>query len=378
MSVSPIASPQAAAQLALLLQPDAGLAAKLQLGQIVQGHVLRHFEGSRYLVRLLGHDAVVDSASPLRPNEILHGRVIGLKDRVELERVEPQERGATDAASQDHADTLAGLGSGRAAEIIEELFQRHRGVLEGSDARELERAVRRAARPDRVALAGLVLRKVGLPIDAGLLDSLSEAIGGRFGGFAPLGESLVELELARSPSPGVGAAALGEVISQQILPEGKNQSLKSARAAWPSSQWILNAQGGGSVAHQVGMLPLLLDGADIRVEYSVFEEGEDEAAGAAALRHRKLVLVFELEGLGRVEVRAVTAGDHIRVALAADSTAQTNALLRHGEALVNSFSHSGWKVDEIAYETRAAETPGGVAGAALEHLIAPGSLSRLI
>ena len=58
MSISPASPSQAAAQLALLLQPDAGLAAKLQLGQIVQGQVLRHYEGNRYLVRVLGHEAV--------------------------------------------------------------------------------------------------------------------------------------------------------------------------------------------------------------------------------------------------------------------------------------------------------------------------------
>jgi Flagellar hook-length control protein FliK len=378
MSVSPVASPQAAAQLALLLQPDPGLAAKLQLGQIVQGQVLRHFEGSRYLVRVLGHDAVVDSASALRPNETLHGRVIGLKDRVELERINPQDLAETDAASQDSGDRFARLGGGRAAEIIEELFQRHRGVLEGRDADELERAVRRAARPDRVALAGLVLRKVGLPIDAGLLDSLSQAIGGRFGGLAPLGDSALELELARAQAPGGGIAVLSDAISSLIAPVEAKDSSEKRRSEWPLSQWVLNAQGGGSVAHQVGMLPLELGGADIRVEYAVFEEGEGGTAGAATLRHRKLVLAFELEGLGRVEIRAVTAGDHIRVALATDSRAQTNALLRHGEALVDAFNDGGWKVDEIAYETRTPEAPGGAVSAAIEHLIAPGSVSKLI
>ena len=377
MSVSPISSPQAAAQLALLLQPDAGLAAKLQLGQIVQGQVLRHYEGSRYLVRVLGHEAIMDSAAPLRPNEMLHGRVVGLKDRIELERLNPQEHAEAGAGQQD-ADKIAGLGSGRAAEIIEELFRRHRGVLEKDEAQILERGVRRAARPDRVALAGLVLHKVGLPIDLGLLGSLSEAIGARTGSLAPLQGSLLELEIAPIQAPAGGAAALGEAISEEISPTEKSESARTLRSAWPPSQWILNAQGGGAVAHQVGVLPLELGGAGIRVEYALFEEGEGEAAPAATLRHRKLVLVFELPGLGRVEIRAVTAGDHIRVALATDSRAQTNALLRHGETLSNAFSEAGWSIDEIAYETRAAQTPGGAVGAAVEHLIAPGSVSKLI
>jgi hypothetical protein len=378
MSISPLSSSQAAAQLALLLQPDAGLAAKLQLGQIVQGQVLRHYEGNRYLVRVLGHEAVVDSAAPLRPNEILHARVTGLKDRIELERFEQQQKHADSGAGrQDGSDSIAGLGGGRAAEVIEELFRRHRGVLGKDEAQSLERAVRRAASPERVALAGLVLHKVGLPLEPALLDSLSEAIGARFGSLAPLQDALLELELAPVQAPGSGAAALGEAISAGIASEEKSESARTLRSAWPASQWILNAQGGGSVAHQVGMLPLELDGADIRVEYALFEDGEGEAA-VAPLRHRKLVLVFELPGLGRVEIRAVTAGEHVRVALATDSRSRTNALLRHGEALSNAFSENGWSVDEIAYETRSPDAPGGAVGAAVEHLIAPGSVSRLI
>lgn len=377
MSVSPLSSSQAAAQLALLLQPDAGLAAKLQLGQIVQGQVLRHYDGDRYLVRVLGHEAVVDSAAPLRPNEILHARVIGLKDRIELERFEQPKRADAGAGRPDGSDSIAGLGGGRAAEVIEELFRRHRGVLERDEAQSLERAVRRAASPERVALAGLVLHKVGLPLEPVLLDALSEAIGARFGSLAPLQDSSLELELAPVQAPPGGAVALGAAISEEISSEGKSESARTLRSAWPASQWVLNAQGGGSVAHQVGMLPLELGGADLRVEYALFEEGEGEAA-VAPLRHRKLVLVFELPGLGRVEIRAVTAGGHVRVALATDSRSQTNALLRHGEALSNAFSENGWSVDEIAYETRSPQVPGGAVGAAVEHLIAPGSVSRLI
>lgn len=377
MSVSPLSSSQAAAQLALLLQPDAGLAAKLQLGQVVQGHVLRHYDGNRYLVRVLGHEAVVDSAAPLRPNEILHARVIGLKDRIELERFEQPKRADLGAGRQEGSDSMAGLGSGRAAEVIEALFRRHRGVLERDEAQSLERAARRAASPERVALAGLVLHKVGLPLDPALLDALSEAIGARFGSLVPLHDSSLELALAPVEAPAGQAAALGEALSKEISPPEESGSAQTLRSAWPPAQWVLNAQGGGSVAHQVGMLPLELGGADIRVEYALFEEGEGEAA-AAPLRHRKLVLVFELPELGRVEIRALTAGEHVRVALATDSRSRTNALLRHGEALSNALSENGWSVDEIAYETRSPQAPGGAVGAAVEHLIAPGSVSRLI
>src|SRR4051794_27821265 len=62
-------------------------ASKLTLGQIIKGRVLLSYEGGRYLVDFNGHQKVVDSAVPLRSDEILYGRVIGLSEKVELQRI---------------------------------------------------------------------------------------------------------------------------------------------------------------------------------------------------------------------------------------------------------------------------------------------------
>lgn len=309
MSVAP-----ASAALALLLQPDVSLAARLTVGQVVRAQVLQHYEGSRYQVRILGQQAVLDSPAALRPNEVIWGRVTSLDDRVQLERVEqPAAEPAADAAEQ----AIPGLGAGPAAELIDDLFRRYRATLDARDAKALERLVARSPQPSRMALAALVLRKLELPLEERLLGPLCEALA-RPAELAPLAET------------------------------------------------ILNAQAGGSVSHQLGRL---LSGE----EFALFEEDD-----GGETRHRKLVLEIPTGRLGLVEARAVAAGDRVRVALATASSEATNALLRHGESLARALAEAGWQVDEISHETRPVPETGAAIAAAVGHLITPGSLSRLL
>src|SRR4051812_30947362 len=74
-------------------------AGKLQLGQIIKGRVLRHYEGGRYAVDFDGREKVVDSVVPLQTGDVLHGKVIGLGERVELERV----RGSVQPTARENA-----------------------------------------------------------------------------------------------------------------------------------------------------------------------------------------------------------------------------------------------------------------------------------
>jgi hypothetical protein len=337
MSVAPAELPAAAR--ALLLQPDAALADKLVLGQVIQGLVLRHYEGSRYLVRFLGHERVVESAAPLKPNEVVFGRVSVLRDRIELERLEREAPAPlADAEAQAVEQPWLALGSGRAAQVIEELFQRYRGTLEAGEAQRLRRLVGRAARPERMAFAGLVLAKAGLPLEAPLAQSLYALLDDAAGSLAPLAQ-----------------------------PE-----------SWAPGQWVLNAQVGGSVAHGAGTLRLEAGDAVIEVQAALFEE-DRAAAPPGAIQHRKLVLVFETERLGRLELRAVMAERHIRVALATETSAAADALARHDEALARALARAGWELDEASYETRnAADRGNAVAAAAAEHLVTPGSVERLL
>jgi hypothetical protein len=335
MSIAP------AAPAALVLQQGASLAARLVPGQLVKAQVLHHFEGGRYLVRILGHDSVADSAAPLRPGETLQARVARLGERVELERVAAEAPGPEQSPASD--------GAAPGTDLVDELFRRYRASLEPTEAATLRRKLARAARPERMALAGLVLRKLELPIDAELLDATCAAM--------PL----------RGAARDVSAATAQTLAAVLVPDEGAPPGLR-----------VLNVQGGGSVSHQAGAVALHLGGGEVAAEIAVFEESADEprAGGEAPLRHRKLVLALDAPNLGRVEVRALSADGNLRVALASAARESTNALLRHGEDLVHALAGDGWRVDEIAYETREQAGPGAALGALLEHLVTPGSVSR--
>src|SRR5438128_1659568 len=108
---APVGNVAAAAQTAaLVLQPDGGGLSGVALGQILQAKVLLQLDVGRYLVRLAGQERVVESAVPLRADELLSLRVAGSRERVELERVEHKVSAAPQDATQATDDLLAGLG----------------------------------------------------------------------------------------------------------------------------------------------------------------------------------------------------------------------------------------------------------------------------
>ncbi|MEK7816983.1 MAG: hypothetical protein AAB281_01875, partial [Actinomycetota bacterium] len=159
------------------LQGTSDFASGLQLGQILKGKVLRHFEGSRYLVGFEGQEKVVDSTVPLRTDEIIYGRVIALGERVELQRVHTEK---PDAALAGKGDSSARhpepAPSGKQAQLIARLFDRYGGKLSADESATLSRLVKGAAEPESMVMAGLVLSKIGLTQSPDLLKAVYDVL----------------------------------------------------------------------------------------------------------------------------------------------------------------------------------------------------------
>ncbi len=102
-------------------------ASKLTLGQIIKGRVLRSYEGGRYLVDFAGQQKVVDSAVPLSSNEVIVGRVIGLGEQVELQRINANVAPPGPAVTAQAPSALPV--SGKSAELIAGLFGRFQAEL---------------------------------------------------------------------------------------------------------------------------------------------------------------------------------------------------------------------------------------------------------
>lgn len=439
MKVDPLAAlgPRAAGTAQLLLfagDGDGDFAAKLTLGQILKGRVLRSYGDQRYAVEFDGQRKVVDSAVPLTTGETLHGRVIGLGERVTLQRIPPPRPGQ--AALPDLAQADTGTAN-TAANTVAALFERYQAQLDPAGLQALQRLAGRHAAPEQVALAGLVLNKLGLQITPEFVRAVQAALAkpGNAGLFALPTQALA---LAGTPAA-AGAAradaadalpALAAWLERAVtdLPEGRprrpggaadvdggvggdagvdpggyagsdaaSDAASDARNPGAGAEgfagdrgladgggdlarWILNAQTGGAVAHRVATLPLLLNGELVELDVALFaQDGEAQHAPAhPGIRHRALVFALTTPALGAMEIHAQLSNGQVRLHVTADATTTTQYLAEHAEALASGLAGIGWQVDEQRYASRTAGQRSGVLASVVEHLISPGSVSRRV
>jgi hypothetical protein len=397
--------------------PGAGtFADTLSIGQIIQGRVLRGFDENRYLVAFGSDERVVDSAIPLTAGEILYGRVVGLGDRVELQRMHgnSQERSSQrESAAVEPRPPLSPAVSGSA---IDNVLQRYRIELTDADRTTLMRAARSADDPEAMGLAGAMLSKLGLPQTSVLLEAMYRAqfatgtappaadatrseslpqVTASWGASAQLQENsirqladllggILERKVAAPPradAADVSQATAGPEVVQyspsrrqtDLLSDGESRrKLQDSLAAT-----ILNAQTGGVVAHRSGLLPLLVGGKLVEVSFALFEQRRP-ANQAQGLQHRQVLFSLNTQQMGRVDVLARITGGHVRVQITTDSEERTAQTAHYADLLKGSLSESGWNVDEVAYGVRAENPHNAVVRSVIEHVVSLDSLNRLV
>ena len=414
----------------LFLAGASEFADTLNIGQIIQGRVLRGFDGNRYLVAFGNDERMVDSGTPLTTGEILYGRVVGLGDRVELQRIytASQEK-ALQRANTAPAAPRAERASSADGTALEDLLQRYRITLSDADRTTLLRAMRAADDSEAMSLAGAMLSKLGLPQANVLLDALYQAQVLRSDptatrtieaasipqvvvppeptaelqlssvrGLADLLRKTLEAKTSESQSnaesPGAGQALSGRVVSDHapgkgITVQGAALSSKRPRAALATdddsrpalrdslADRVLNVQTGGVVSHRSGLLPLLIGGKLVEISFAMFEQ-KKPASQAQGLQHRQVVFSLRTESLGRVEVLARIAGAHVRVQIATNSEDRSAQAARYADSLKSALSESGWSVDEVAYGLRAEGGPDSAVRSVIEHVVSLDSLNRLV
>lgn len=391
----------------------------LQLGQIIKGKVLRHFEGSRYLVSFNGQEKVVDSAMPLRTDEIIHGKVIALGDRVELQRIHAERPDASavrdPAAAKQPADTSL---FSRHEQMIDRLFEKYAGKLSGDDRAILLRMIKGAADPDTMTTAGLVLNKLGLGQSPEFLRAVYEVLvtrNPRHGLFslpetamqlvsapalpdeagkrtaeqlAPLIADLMNQISRKQDGPGHSRDVISDtsstptLISNDAETARQQEEMNGGHGQWQNraidlGQWVLNAQTQGAVGHRIGTIPFWLGNQLIEVDIAVF----DQRAGTNLLngvKHRQVVIALNMEQLGRIELTARIAGNHLRIGITADESGKTEFVSSHMGQLREALAGAGWEVDEMAYATQVKSSASGVSRSVVEHIVSQDSLNRLM
>lgn len=394
----------------LFLPGAAEFADKLTMGQILKGKVLRQYEGNRYLVDFGGDSRVVDSAIPLTTGELLHGRVVGLGDRVELQRLAALDRSEDARLTSPDVKTAK---PGSSSDVLSSALARFQVNLNTTDQAALARAVRSATDGSAMAIAGVLLNKLGLTQSPDLLNAVySMLLSRRTSSTDRAAIDLQPLMQGATGSvipPTALVAQLGEMLRQTLeesIPQrsdGKNAAAPTAATlpdvsmgdGAPSQggdtttdsgkqnsdqrlgQWVLNAQTEGSVAHRTGTIPLLVGNRLMEVEIALFEQRR-HAGPKTDARHRHLVFRLNTETLGTVEISAKLAGDHVRVHVISEDDRAAKPLSSESQALRTALSDAGWKVDEVVYETRSLGDRNAAASAVVDHVIQQDSLNRVI
>lgn len=394
-------------------------AGNLQLGQIIKGKVLRHFEGNRYLVSFHGQEKVVDSAMSLRTDEIIHGRVIALGERVELQRIHTERPEVS--AARDQTTTKQPVETSlfnRHEQLINRLFDQYAGKLSGEDKAILLRLIKGAADPDTMATAGLVLSKLGLGQSPEFLRAVYEVLVTRNPrhGLFPLPEKAMQLATAPIQPDEAGnrtaeqlaplIANLMNQITRREDESGRNrdvttdigvssttirddadtarqqEELNDGHHPWQNrainlGQWVFNTQTQGAVSHRIGTIPFWLGDQLIEVDIAVF----DQRAGTNLLngvKHRQVVIALNMEHLGHIELTARIAGNHVRLGITNDQSHKTEIVSTHMGQLRDALAKAGWEVDEMTYATQVITSASGVPRSVVEHIVSQDSLNRLM
>jgi hypothetical protein len=401
------------------LSGAAAFADTLSIGQIIEGRVLRGFEDNRYLVAFGKNERVVDSSTPLTTGEILYGRVVGLGDRVEVQRVYASPERKSVPHDPDIGDTRATRSAD--ATTIDALLQRYQVELSDSERAALLRAARGATDPEGMGIVGAMLNKLGLPLSGVLLEAVYQAqitrpSTSRATAAAVEEDAIPEVQAASGQAAAAQAESVralsellgriadskttresghetrakseptsGAALARTAIQLAANRSSRELSADEDSQrrafQWladrVLNAQTGGIVAHRSGMLPLLLGGQLVEISFALFEQ-QRSPNQASALQHRQVRFSLRTPRMGQVDVVARIVGGHVRVQINAGDEERTSQVELRSALLKRELQEAGWSVDELAYGARTLSNGNPVVRSVIEHVVSLDSLDRLV
>lgn len=386
-----------------ILLTDLSLRDNLRIGDIIEAKVLQHYDGSRYTVSIDGKEKVVDSGIPLNTGEILHGRVIGISnDKIILNKVihPTQENNPVPDAGFNANIT-------RDERIINEVFDYYLASLTPKDKSLLIDSAVNTSSPQLIALIGLVLNKIGLPIKPVYLKALEKYVHAhdrktsikQKSSIRPY-DSTEEHQIERSDVAKQIAIIIANTASLRMDTDRSYRGIQtvdalsndelnisdlSGRCDKDSTEsgdryerlgeWILNAQSHDSVAHRLLTMPIILNGKLIEVDMSFFSQKQCEILSHGQ-RSKRLVFSLQLENLGELSVEVKITDRHLKISIVSDRDESTQIMAKYLSELKNTVTDENWVIDDIQYITR----QGGNAAilSVLNHHISQDHISRLL
>lgn len=395
----------------LVFRADGDFSSTLTLGQIIKGKVMRHYEGGRYGISFNGQEKVVDSTFPMRNGDVIYARVIGLDEKVHLQRVvEDLDRLGAGETAKDHKTPYHGINE--YSDPIRGLFDQYHAKLSAEEHRLIQQLQNTLGGSRKVALSALILSKLGVALDSGVIKALHRVLADLSNNTAMMPNPQAAYALPKTAGAQLeevieGLAALLCSISRKgpaedqetsavrprsqleadrptphtFLPDSRlGQDRDKDHLEWFLGQWLLNAQTGGAVSHRFMRIPLWFGGQLVEVTLALFaqkvmsEKKHNQAY--EVLRYRSIVFSLDTEALGHLEIQAKLADHHVRIEIGADSSAAAEYLGRKMPFLTTAMAAYGWQVDDVCYGVKTKS--GGPLEAVIEHFIAQDSLNRLM
>lgn len=349
----------------------------LQLGQTLFGKVLRVYQDGSYLVDLNGREHVVDSALPLRQDEVFRGKIVGLGERVVLEKMVGTEAAAV---SPNEAPTVQidGLNKNLPNDI-KAFINQHQSLFGAATWNALIRAANQTKQPQIVLSAAVYLQKLGLPFNTELATKFADYLSKD----AKLKSLLPHDALHLQTNDSMQQSALQNNAAVQVLADYLKQKAEEAldhardllqqtkasgqfseqglRAVGQDTQefsehpfdqavfqWLMNAQVGGAVSHRLIVLPLVLDGKLVELEMALFDQNESTDTDFD-LKSKVVHLSLNTEHLGKISVTINAVKQNLRIHFSAEAETGLHMLSTHNQSLAKQLEKLDCQLDELSY-----------------------------
>lgn len=404
MKVLPVnpALPPAQSGSLLSTAADPGWSDTLTVGQILKARVLRQFGQGRYEMDFAGHSRVVDSAVPLSVGDLLHGKVVGLGERVVIERTQLERANADSAAGQRASDTvrhadalrqgMAGASPKGEQSRIVDVALRTRAARLAAKSAQPELVWRAAAYASRV---GIVLDDARLRRFSALLGqeerlALSRAEAAHFEVLSPVsdvghGSDVALTEQLASWLQDSGTASAGEPDHASGDAQGhvgaglstvaddddfdNEDGKEGGDDAWMAR--LLNAQTGASFQHRYQLLPVVIDGKLLEFDVALFDHAADDRH--ADTHSRRICMRIDTPS-GAVDVQAAVVGDRVRLTMSSRNAALVDTLEHAAFGLGSALGDLGWMLERADYVDDLAGDAAPPARAIVEHVLEQDSL----
>ena len=368
----------------------------LNLGQILKGKVLRHYEGSKYLVEMSGSERIVDSAIPLNRDEVIHGRVVGLDDKVHLKLLSKFD--ANNQVPNDISNTSPKFAAGSNESILAGLQSQLNVSLNQAETRLLLAQMKTSSNAELTGLSGVIMKKLGVKLNPEALLAISRVLkddmrvvdeAARI--VMPNGlkksADLIRLvdEISRHIKSGIEKEAHAEVyhvddeeISAFVSPrkeDNKNdQQNREQQNQWLLGKYLLNSQQDGSVAHKYTTIPLWIGDKYIEFDIALFSQKESMKN---SVRHQHLAFNLVLERLGEIEMHAIVSNKQLSLNITTGKEASAEILSDRLADLRKTLSDFGWGLDAIRYQSKSNDGMNQALKTVVEYQVNQDSVNQL-